>query len=341
MQENSVFDSPSGERNRFLEAAVCRAQLAMIASDVTAKDEPIIFANEAFENLTGYTQDEILGRSCSFLQGEGTSAQTIAAIRAAISNGKEGYFEILNYRKNGTSFWNGLHIGPASDPGSNPAIFFGSQRDISLEVETRQLETVRMEDLRHRMGNLMAIVGIIIKNSDEGSDVKSMREILQGRIAALGAATEMIYPKVDTSKDVTRQSLEPRTVEIEKIIRTIIEPLGCPQKFDISGPLTALSDQQTTNISLVIHELSTNAAKYGALIHADGRVSIRWTIAAGRILVDWIETGGKVITQPDRKGLGRRLLDSIVSSSSRRDAALLFEPSGVTCKFDVVSGSGQ
>lgn len=309
----------------------------MIASDVSAKGEPIVFANEAFEKLTGYTQDEILGRNCNFLQGEGTSAETVEAIREAISSGREGYFEILNYKKDGTPFWNGLHIGPASAADSGQTLFFGSQRDVSSEVALRQIETARMEELRHRMGNLMTVVGVIVRNSNEGHDVRAMQDILQGRIAALGAATELIYPKIDASAGFSSQSLAPKSVGVETIIRTIIEPLGCEDRFELAGTATALPEKEATNVSLAIHELSTNAAKHGALVQDGGTVSINWKVEGGRILIDWVESGCEVTTQPDRKGLGRRLLESIVSGSVRRDAALLFEPTGVVCRFDVPS----
>nr|WP_255536342.1 PAS domain-containing protein [Pacificimonas pallii] len=333
-----LFDRPVNEKDHFLETAVTRAQLAMVASDLKAEDEPIIFANEAFEKLTGYSGKEILGRNCRFLQGPDTSPDTVEAIRKAVADGQEGYFEILNYKKDGTPFWNGLHIGPVSDPGGTQSLFFGSQRDITREIEARQLEAVRMEELRHRMGNLMAIVGIIIRNSNEGSDVQAMQDILQGRIAALGAATELIYPKIDASNGVSKQSLEPRTVEIETIIRTIIGPLGNDHRFELAGPPINLPERQTTNTSLVIHELSTNAAKHGALSQKGGKVSISWAGADDRILFDWVETGCTVKAHPERKGLGKKLLDSIVASSQRPDAALLFAPSGVICRFDVAMG---
>lgn len=337
MSSESEFIAPTKEKEVFLETAARRAQLAMIASDVSAEGEPIVFANEAFEKLTGYSQEEILGRSCNFLQGEGTSPETVESIRKVIRNGEEGYFEILNYRKDGTPFWNGLHIGPASAPESGQSLFFGSQRNISHEVASRRLEAARMEELRHRMGNLMAIVGVIIRNSNEGTDVESMQSILQGRVAALGAATELIYPKIDASSDVSRSSLEPVSVDIETVIRTVIKPLGCDDRFKLSGDRVTFPEKQTASVALVIHELSTNAAKHGALVQSAGEVSISWMVQDGRILIDWVETGCEVRAQPDRKGLGRRLLDNMVSSSVRPDAILSFEPSGVVCRFDVAS----
>lgn len=337
MEIVSLFDRGPDQGEFFLKTAINNAQLAMIATDHRLKNQPIIFANKAFEKLTGYSNEEILGRNCNFLQGENTSVITINAIRQAIENGQEGYFEILNYKKDGTPFWNALHIGPVKDPSGDTSLFFGSQRDVTNEVEARQFETTRMKELRHSMGNLMAVVGMIVRNTNEGDDVQSMRKILHERIAALGAATELIYPKMDDSRAITAQSLNPKVVPFERVFSTIIKPLGCDHQFETSGPSVSLAEKEVTNLSLVLHELCTNALKHGALSHPAGKIYLTWKVADGRMQLDWLETGRIVEEKPHRKGMGMRLLESMVSSSQRPDAAFSFEMTGVIYRFDIAT----
>jgi PAS domain S-box-containing protein len=86
---------------------------SLIVTDSAAGDEPIIFANDAFSALTGYARVEIIGRNCRFLQGRDTNLTSVAAIREAIARRRPFHGDILNYRKNGTSFWNRLSLGPA------------------------------------------------------------------------------------------------------------------------------------------------------------------------------------------------------------------------------------
>ncbi|MFC7607858.1 PAS domain-containing protein [Teichococcus aestuarii] len=97
-------------------AAVETTRMPMIVTDARAKDHPIIFANNAFLKMTGYSLDEILGTNCRFLQGPDTDRETVASVRAAISERREIATEILNYRKNGSTFWNALFVSPSTTP---------------------------------------------------------------------------------------------------------------------------------------------------------------------------------------------------------------------------------
>ncbi len=93
-------------------------QRSFLITDPRQTDNPIVFANDAFVDLTGYSRDEILGRNCRFLQGEDTDPATVGAIRTAIESGKAITVDILNYKKDGTPFLNRLSIRPiVSDNG--------------------------------------------------------------------------------------------------------------------------------------------------------------------------------------------------------------------------------
>ena len=96
-------------------AAVRATRMPMIITNPSLPDNPIVFANDAFQRLTGYDRDELMGRNCRFLQGSQTDQDTIRRLREAVENGTDISVDILNYRKDGTSFWNALYLSPVRD----------------------------------------------------------------------------------------------------------------------------------------------------------------------------------------------------------------------------------
>ncbi|MDB5738338.1 MAG: histidine kinase [Sphingomonas bacterium] len=105
----------------------------LLITDASASDNPIVFANHAFEVLTGYAHDEAIGKNCRFLQGPGTDIMTVAKIREAVAEHRRFDGDILNYRKDGTPFWNRLAIGPVRTNSGEHRYFVGMQMDVSHE----------------------------------------------------------------------------------------------------------------------------------------------------------------------------------------------------------------
>ncbi|WP_280771358.1 PAS domain-containing protein [Salipaludibacillus daqingensis] len=108
-----------------------KTQLVFIISDPNQPDNPIIYANQGFTSLTGYSQEEVIGYNCRFLQGEGTDPATIDKLRDGIKKFEPVSVEILNYKKNGDSFWNLLHIDPIYLEDEGKHYFVGIQKDIT------------------------------------------------------------------------------------------------------------------------------------------------------------------------------------------------------------------
>lgn len=99
--------------------------------DVRRPDRPIIYVNRGFEHLTGYAREEVIGRNCRFLQGADTDRSVIDRIRRAVEQGDELIVDLLNYRKNGSTFWNRLSLKPIRNAGGELTHFIGIQSDIS------------------------------------------------------------------------------------------------------------------------------------------------------------------------------------------------------------------
>jgi len=122
------------------------APVGITITDPDQEDNPIIYANSGFRSLTGYANAEILGHNCRFLQGEGTSPESIATMREAIDSEERTTVQVRNYRKDGTKFWNRVSIAPVRDDEGSVVNFVGFQHDIT-DHKQRELELERTRDL--------------------------------------------------------------------------------------------------------------------------------------------------------------------------------------------------
>lgn len=164
----SVISRPGlDERGNVFFAAIEMTRMPMILTDPNQPDNPIAFANKAFLDLTGYEEGEILGRNCRFLQGANTNRETVAAIREAVESGGSIAAEILNYKRDGTPFWNAVFIGPVFDESGKLAYQFASQLDVTRRRNSEQAfrQAQKMESigqltagLAHDFNNLLQVV---------------------------------------------------------------------------------------------------------------------------------------------------------------------------------------
>ena len=161
--------------------------MPMVVADARAGANHIVLANQAFLNLTGYSAQEVIGRDCRFLQGEGTSRSAIAEVRRAIANEQEATVELVNYRKDGTSFWNQLYLSPIHGDDGRLLYFFGSQLDVTERHRAEDLEAAQRRLLRevdHRAMNVLAIVQGIVRMT-RADDAEGYSRSVQARVQAL------------------------------------------------------------------------------------------------------------------------------------------------------------
>ncbi|GGM14066.1 hybrid sensor histidine kinase/response regulator [Pseudomonas asuensis] len=166
-QASYVTHASLDERNNIFFAAVQMTRMPMVVCDPNQPDTPIVFANKAFLDLTQYTEEETLGRNCRFLQGEQTDQNTIAEIRTALKENRAVAVDILNYKADGTPFWNALFMGPVSDQNGKLLYWFASQMDITERrlTENSFRQAQKMEaigqltaGLAHDFNNLLQII---------------------------------------------------------------------------------------------------------------------------------------------------------------------------------------
>ena len=120
---------------RQLQQAIDNANVPITLSDPTQEDDPLVYVNDGFEEMTGYPPEEMLGRGCLFLQGEDTDPQKVAALREAVDNEESISVELRNYRKDGTEFWNRLTVSPIYDDDGNLLRYLGTHQDVTERKE--------------------------------------------------------------------------------------------------------------------------------------------------------------------------------------------------------------
>ncbi|RWZ52348.1 PAS domain-containing protein [Halobacillus fulvus] len=127
------------QQNEFIKAAIDRVGAGVVITDPEQEDNPMIYVNKGFEELTGYSREEILGRNCRFLQGDDKDQPGVQKIREGLNSQQAISVELKNYRKDGTLFWNELEIYPVFVEQMAQTYFVGVQKDITKRVEQDRL----------------------------------------------------------------------------------------------------------------------------------------------------------------------------------------------------------
>ncbi|MFE8646400.1 histidine kinase famiy protein [Sphingomonas sp. NCPPB 2930] len=236
--EVSVLDSGddaiAGHRDDIFFAAIETTRMPMLVTDPRQEDNPIVFANRAFISMSGYSGEEILGHNCRFLQGPDTDAATVAAIREAIEDRREINTEILNYRKDGTSFWNALYVSPVYNQNKELVYFFASQLDVSRRRDAEEAlgQAQKMEALGQLTGGISHDFNNLLQVMAGHLDLLDARR-KAGRAddVSIGRTVESIRSAVTKASTLTqqllafsrKQRLEGRAVNLNQIAGGITE----------------------------------------------------------------------------------------------------------------------
>jgi PAS domain S-box-containing protein len=291
-----------GDRKELTTVAFERTRMPMVVADARQTDCPIVLANRAFLDLTGYSADEVIGRNCRFLQGESTSPEAVAQIRLAIAERREVNVELLNYRKDGSQFWNQLHLSPIDDDNGDVAYFFASQIDAT---EFRRIETLEASEHRllmevdHRAKNVLAVVDSIVRLS-RSDDAPRYAAAVQQRIQALSVAHSLLA-------DMGWRNVPLREVVLGQIGLYKLDGV------ELSGPDIPVRAEIVQPLSLAFHELISNAAAHGALSMPEGRLALSWIETEDDgFSMTWIEYGTQQASSISYPGFGTAILKALV-----------------------------
>ena len=287
--ETDRIHAEQGQGDPFA-AAVRATRMAMIITDPRQADNPIVFANAAFLKLTGYSRDEVIGTNCRFLQGPDTNMSSVKAMHDAIGARTDITIDILNYRKDGTKFWNGLHISPVTTSSGELQFFFASQLDVTDRIEAQTVVATQQEwlqrevarqtlDLReglatqtmlvhevdHRVKNNMQMISALLAMQSRTLKDPEARALLGSmlqRVEAIGTVHRRLY-----------QSKNVQQFDLAEFLRDISSDLiKASGREDIELTLDLkpanVPAQQASPFALMLNEILMNALKHA---FPDGR----------------------------------------------------------------------
>ncbi len=183
-----------------------------------------------------------------------------------------------------------------------------------------------VNELNHRVKNSLATIQAIAAQSFNGSSsLPQAQDAFTSRIVALSEAHDLL----------TRENWE--GAELHDIAARLAVLHGGPARFELIGPSIRLSPRTALSLSMALHELATNAVKYGALSNPEGKIAIHWGLApapgAERLDLTWTERDGPPVKPPARRGFGSRLIERGLAAELSGEASIHFEPAGVVCRI--------
>ena len=263
-------------RNRAVESA----ENAILIADARADDCPVIYVNPAFETVTGYSRDEALGRNCRFLQGRDNDQPEIEIMRAAVKAGEPCTVVLRNYRKNGSLFWNDVHLSPVKDTQGTITHFIGVLDDITdfKDAQERALAANRAKseflssmshELRTPLNAILGFSQLLLSDGTPGLNDKQNRgvnQILKSGHHLLGLISEIL----DLSKiEAGAVTIDPQSVKLTGAIQQalgltlkMIEDAGLRFEDRTLGKALPSILVDPTRFSQVLLNLLSNAIKY-------------------------------------------------------------------------------
>jgi PAS domain S-box-containing protein len=275
--------------------------MPIVITDPRQPDNPIVLANQAFLDLTGYTASEVLGQNCRFLQGPATAAEDIDVVRQGLRNQDHHIdVELLNFRKDGSSFWNQLTISAVHDQAGRLLYHFASQKDVSSRRAAQKLEAserLLLKEIDHRSLNALALVQSIVRLSRADS-IERFSASIKGRVDALARAHGLLARSNWTAADLGE----------------LIAAEAGARGVTFAGPAVRLPPHLVQPLSLVLHELFTNAREHGGLSRPAARTSLGWEAGEQDLVLHWTEVGVPIDpANPPRSALGLELVRGIVT----------------------------
>jgi two-component sensor histidine kinase len=262
-----------------------------------------------------------------FWSGQGNLDATLA-VEAARRGETARFRGAANTAKGNPRYWD-VQVSAIYGAGGKPAYLLSISRDISDEWRaTRELkeaaerQAILTGELQHRIKNTLAMVGAIANQTIRGDDVGTAREAFAARLMILSHAHDIL----------TQTSWASAPIH-EVVTRALAAHHSKDRRISISGPNVELLPKPALALAIAIHELATNAAKYGAL-SGNGRVDVLWSNdAEGGFRFSWTESGGPLVAEPSKKGFGSRLIERVLAADFEGEAHTHYRPSGVVCEL--------
>ena len=251
----------------------------------------------------------------------------MAHLKRRVLNTQEPASADLPYIKDGKTCWCNIHVEPWKMLDGSVQSLLGAVSDVSERKETEQHIRTLLSELAHRSKNLLTVIQVMARRSvSPGLSSTAFVDSFVERLSGLAQSHDLLaredWRGISMHELVTSQIGHLKTDTAERLI--------------VDGPDVVLTPVAAQNLGMAIHELSTNAVKYGALSVVGGQVRITWSLfkdaaERDRMRLSWVERGGPEVVEPNRRGFGRFVIEAIAARALSGVVDLRFDPDGVSC----------
>jgi len=285
--------------------------LRSLASIVESSDDAIVSKNldgiitnwnRGAERIFGYTAEEAIGRPITILIPENRQSEEREILTRIRRGERIDHFETIRQRKHGSLITVSLSVSPVKNAEGKIVGASKVARDITEQKLSQEKIATLAREAEHRSKNLLSSVQAVV-NSSNSNTPEGLKEVIRGRIQALANVHSLF--------------VETRWIgaEISAIATQELAPY-CEEnqgRLSIDGPPTLLEPTAAQAIAVTLHELATNAAKYGSLSDAKGHIDLKWQHKTdGLLILRWTETGGPPVQKPTHQGFGTRVIERMM-----------------------------
>jgi len=293
-----------------------------------APDGRLDWFNDQVFSYSGLTFEDLAGNKWAQMVHAEDIGPAAGSWNKALEAGTQYQVEFRLRRQDGSWRWHLARALPIRDAAGAITHWIGTNTDIDDRKAAEAQQQLLARELEHRMKNTMAMVGAIASQTFRTASTKEeARTIFDARLRALNQAHDVLVASSWTSA--------PMSIVIHGVLAPYLTGEG---RIHINGPAVDLSAKQALSLSLALHELATNATKYGALSAPAGTIDVSWdctTSEPDRMLrFDWKERGGPTVETPSRRGFGSRLIESTLSTDFGTSVKVEYLPEGVVCSFE-------
>lgn len=255
-------------------------------------------------------------------------------MRAALIAGEPFQGEAMNYRKDGTTYAVEWLITPVLDANGRIAHWVSAQREVTERKAALEQQQFLVRELHHRVKNTLATVQAIMSSTARNSGtIQEFQQAFGGRTASLAKTHTLL----------TEDQFQ--SVPFRDLLWAELEPYddGGKTRIRLEGPDVVLASEFAVPIGMAVHELTTNAAKHGALAEFGGRVVVTWSVveteAGPRLTWIWNEHDGPPVALPSREGFGSRLLKRVLSTQVHAEVDIDYDPDGLRVTVELLLAS--
>ena len=295
---------------------------ALVGIVETDRSGRIIRSNEQFSVMTGYGPDELRTMTFFDITHPADVEEDRRLFEEQWSGVRDGYTIEKRYvRKDGAIMWVEIAASVVRDQQDTEPFAIRIQRDVTDRKRAEEQQRLLLNELNHRVKNTLAVVqGLSHQTFRAGGVSPELMRAFEGRLGALAAAHNLLM----------KHTWEP--TPISEAAESALKPFRTDRpRVSLDGPAILLTPSATVTLTLALHELATNAAKYGALSNDEGTVKVHWTVDSDSLTLVWRESGGPPVVKPSETGFGTRLLERAVARDLHATVATDFDPAGLVC----------